>query len=157
MVGRHWLVLSRYGDNHWHFSGQPTNKQFSQLFIDFSVIPAALCPSMKAIVYRHQQAGFGRIYWRCFGTHLDNSLAVPEAAPRWTADDEAKWCAAQDCKSGWLPYINMTKQFDPLKVASDYGREIGVAPPVVGPISRGLHVRGLFRIDHRLSRLHVAK
>jgi hypothetical protein len=82
--------------------------------------------AMKAIVYRHQQTGFGRIYWRCFGTHLDNSLAVPEAAPRWTEEDEAKWCAAQECKSGWLPYINMTKQFDPLKVASDYGREIGV-------------------------------
>ena len=82
--------------------------------------------AMKAIVYRHEQAGFGRIYWRCFGTHLDNSLAVPEAAPRWTDDDEAKWCEAQGCKSGWLPYINMTKQFDPLKVASDYGREIGV-------------------------------
>ncbi len=82
--------------------------------------------AMKAIVYRHQQTGFGRIYWRCFGTHLDNSVAVPEAAPHWTDEDEAKWCATQDCKSGWLPYINMTKQFDPLKVASDYGREIGV-------------------------------
>ena len=57
MVGRHWLVLSRYGDNHWHFSGQPTNKQSSQLFIDFSVIPAALCPSMKAIVYRYLRRG----------------------------------------------------------------------------------------------------
>ena len=39
---------------------------------------------IRAIVYRHRQAGFGRIYWRAFGSHLDNSLAVPEAAPRWT-------------------------------------------------------------------------
>ena len=38
----------------------------------------------RAIVYRHKQAGFGRVYWRVFGSHLDNSLAVPEAAPRWT-------------------------------------------------------------------------
>jgi hypothetical protein len=31
----------------------------------------------------------------------------------------------QDAKAGWLKYINMTRRFDPLKVAVDYGREIG--------------------------------
>jgi hypothetical protein len=56
-IGGHWLILSRYGDDRWHFAGQPTNKQSSQLFIDFSVIPAPLCPSMKAIVYRYLRRG----------------------------------------------------------------------------------------------------
>lgn len=57
MVGRYWLVLSRYGDTCWHFAGQPTNKQFNESFIDFSSIPAPLCPSMKAIVYRYLRRG----------------------------------------------------------------------------------------------------
>ena len=34
---------------------------------------------IRAMIYRHRQAGFGRIYWRCFGTFLDNSLSVPAA------------------------------------------------------------------------------
>jgi len=79
---------------------------------------------IRAMVYRHQQAGFGRIYWRCFGTHLDNSLAVPEAASRWTEADEQRWCKQQNCKSGWMPYINLARRFDPLKVAVDYGNTI---------------------------------
>src|SRR5262249_17631306 len=29
---------------------------------------------VRAIVYRHAQAGFGRLYWRAYGSHLDNSL-----------------------------------------------------------------------------------
>ncbi len=78
---------------------------------------------IRAIVYRHQQAGFGRIYWRCFGTHLDNSWAVPEAAPRWTEADEKRWCLRQNCKAGWMPYINLARRFDPLRVAVDYGRK----------------------------------
>ncbi|MBM4086705.1 MAG: hypothetical protein FJ272_18115, partial [Planctomycetes bacterium] len=77
---------------------------------------------IRAIAYRHRQAGFGRIYWRCFGTHLDNSLAVPEAAPRWTEADEQRWCQRQNSKSGWMPYIHLEKKFDPLKVAVEYGR-----------------------------------
>ena len=36
---------------------------------------------VRAIVHRHAQAGFGRIYWRAYGSHLDNSLAVPAASP----------------------------------------------------------------------------
>jgi hypothetical protein len=80
---------------------------------------------VRAIVYRHKQAGFGRIYWRAFGSHLDNSLAVPEAAPRWTEADEKRWCEAQHCKAGWFPYLNLTKKFDPLKVAVEYGEKNG--------------------------------
>ncbi|MBI3467004.1 MAG: hypothetical protein HY000_28655 [Planctomycetes bacterium] len=37
---------------------------------------------------------------------LDNSLAVPEAAPRWTDADEERWCRAQGCKAGWVAYAN---------------------------------------------------
>lgn len=81
---------------------------------------------LRAMVYRHQQTGFGRIYWRCFGTHLDNSLAVPEAVPRWTEADEERWCAQQDCAVGWRPYLELPRRFDPLQVAVEYGREIGV-------------------------------
>ena len=80
---------------------------------------------IRAIVYRHRQAGFGRVYWRCFGTHLDNSLAVKEAAPRWTEADEQRWCQRQNCKAGWMPYIDLARKFDPVKVAVHYGKETG--------------------------------
>ena len=79
---------------------------------------------IRAIVYRHQQTGFGRVYWRCFGTHLDNSWDVPEAAPRWSETDEERWCRKQNCKAGWMSFINLARRFDPLKTAADYGREI---------------------------------
>jgi hypothetical protein len=80
---------------------------------------------IRAVVYRHHQAGFGRIYWRCFGTCLDNSLAVPEAAPRWTADDEEQFCKKQHTQRGWLSYIDLARRFDPLQVAVEYGRTLG--------------------------------
>ncbi len=80
---------------------------------------------VRAIVYRHAQAGFGRVYWRAYGSHLDNSLAVPEAAPKWSDADEARWCKSQNTKLGWLPYINLTKKYDPLKVAVEYGDKVG--------------------------------
>jgi hypothetical protein len=79
--------------------------------------------AIRAIVYRHQQAGFGRIYWRCFGSHLDTSLDVPEAAARWTEADEKRWCQAQHCQLGWMPYINLPRRFDPLKEAVEYGKK----------------------------------
>ncbi len=78
---------------------------------------------IKAIVYRHQQAGFGRIYWRAFGSTLDNTVALEEAAPRWSEADDKAWCARQKCKAGWLPYYDLTRKFDPLKVAVDYGKD----------------------------------
>jgi hypothetical protein len=80
---------------------------------------------IRAIVYRHREAGFGRVYWRAFGSHLDNSLAVPEAAPRWTDADEQRWCKAQQCAAGWKAYIDLTRRFDPLKVAAEYGDKAG--------------------------------
>jgi hypothetical protein len=80
---------------------------------------------IRAVVYRHARAGFGRIYWRAYGSHLDNSLAVPEAAPVWTAADEKRWCKAQKCKVGWKAYIDLARKFDPLKVAVAYGAKTG--------------------------------
>lgn len=79
---------------------------------------------IRAVVYRHQQSGFGRIYWRCYGTYLDNSLSVPEAAPRWTVADETRYVEKEKCQVGWMPYIELSRRFDPLKVAIEYGRTI---------------------------------
>lgn len=76
---------------------------------------------IRAICYRHRQSGFGRIYWRAYGSCLDNTLDVPEAAPRWTDADEERWCKTQKCEVGWMPYNNLPKKFDPLKVAVEYG------------------------------------
>jgi hypothetical protein len=50
-------------------------------------------------------------------------MAVPEAAARWTRADEARWNKAQKTKAGWQAYINLTKKFDPLKVAVEYGKK----------------------------------
>jgi hypothetical protein len=79
---------------------------------------------VRAVVYRHGQAGFGRIYWRTYGTYLDNSLSIPEAAPRWSEKDEAAYIAREKTKAGWMPYIDLSRRFDPLKVAVEYGRTI---------------------------------
>jgi hypothetical protein len=81
---------------------------------------------IRAVVYRHVQAGFGRIYWRSYGTCLDNSLSVPEAAPRWTAADEEAYCKRENIKAGWMRYIDLSRRFDPLEVAVKYGEEQGV-------------------------------
>lgn len=80
---------------------------------------------IHAMIWRHQQAGFGRIYWRCFGTCLDNSMAVPAAAPRWSDEDEEAFKKRNHCNAGWSNYFGLAKRFDPLKVAVDYGRTIG--------------------------------
>ena len=80
---------------------------------------------IQAMIWRHQQAGFGRIYWRCFGTCLDNSLAVPAATPRWSEQDEANFKTKNHCVAGWNEYFGLAKRFDPLKVAVEYGRTIG--------------------------------
>ncbi len=78
---------------------------------------------VRAIIYRHREAGFGRVYWRAFGSHLDTSTEVPEAAARWSEADEKRWTTAQHCPAGWQPYIDITKKFDPLKVAVEYGKK----------------------------------
>jgi hypothetical protein len=80
---------------------------------------------ISAIVYRHAQAGFGRIYWRIYGSHLDNSVTVPEAAAVWSDADEKRWCKAQNCKVGWKSYIDLTRRFDPFAVAVAYGAKAG--------------------------------
>jgi hypothetical protein len=80
---------------------------------------------IRAIVYRHREAGFGRIYWRAFGSSLDNTLALREAAPRWTEVEEKAWLRSQKCKAGWLDYFGLTRKFDPLKVAVEYGKANG--------------------------------
>lgn len=81
---------------------------------------------IRAIVYRHRQAGFGQVYWRCYGTFLDHSSAVPEAAPRWSAADEKRWARNQKSQVAWQPYIDLAKRFDPLKVAVEYGKRNGI-------------------------------
>lgn len=81
---------------------------------------------VKASVYRHQQAGMSRIYWRAFGSHLDNSVEVPEATARWTDADEQRWCKTKGCTVGWKPYLDLPKKFDPVKEAVAYGKQIGV-------------------------------
>lgn len=52
-----WIVLNRYGDDRWQFSGQPTNKQPSEQTLDFGSVPAPLRASMKAILYRYVRRG----------------------------------------------------------------------------------------------------
>jgi hypothetical protein len=76
---------------------------------------------VRAIIYRHRQAGFGRVYWRAFGSALDHTFNLPEAAPRWSEADEKRWCKAQGCEAGWAAMDAVVKKFDMLKVAVDYG------------------------------------
>lgn len=80
---------------------------------------------IRAMIWRHREAGFGRIYWRCFGTCLDNSPAVPAAAPRWSDQDEAEFMKKNNCVAGWNKYFGLARRFDPLQVAVEYGRGIG--------------------------------
>lgn len=80
---------------------------------------------IKAMIYRHRESGFGRIYWRCFGTFLDNSLSVPAAAAKWTAADDEAWIKKQNVKAGWQKYIDLSKRFDPLAVAVAAGKDLG--------------------------------
>jgi hypothetical protein len=80
---------------------------------------------IRAIIYRHHASGFGRVYWRTYGTFLDNSLSVPEAVAQWTAADDEAWMKKQNAAAGWMQYIHLAERFDPLAVAAAYGREIG--------------------------------
>jgi hypothetical protein len=80
---------------------------------------------IRAMIYRHRESGFGRIYMRVYGTCLDNSLSVPEAAPRWSEKDDEGWIKKQNTQAGWQKYFDLPKRFDPLAVAVAYGREAG--------------------------------
>lgn len=57
MVNGRWSVMSRYGDIRWSFADQPTNKQPSHMFVNFSVIPSPLRTSLKAVIYRYLRRG----------------------------------------------------------------------------------------------------
>lgn len=81
---------------------------------------------LRAIVYRHEKAGFGRVYFRCWGSHLDSSAAIPDANPRWTDADEKAFIAKQGTVLGWRPYLDFVKKTDLLKVTSDYAKERGI-------------------------------
>jgi Glycosyl hydrolase-like 10 len=81
---------------------------------------------VKGMIYRHEKAGFGRVYMRCWGSTMDNSHGVPDANPRWTPADDEAFRKANKCAAGWKAYIDMPEHFDPLKVAVDYGKERGV-------------------------------
>src|SRR5262249_3158235 len=87
---------------------------------------AATADDIKAMLWRHERAGFGRVYLRCWGTHLDNSHAVPEARPRWTEADEAAYCKSNGTLAGWRPSLDLPTKFDFVKVASDYGKARGL-------------------------------
>ena len=78
---------------------------------------------IKAMIWRHEQAGFGRVYLRCWGSTLDTSVAVPEANARWTDADEVAYRKANGSAAGWRPYLDLPKKFDLLQVASAYGAE----------------------------------
>jgi hypothetical protein len=81
---------------------------------------------IRAVVYRHKEGGFGRIYWRCYGSSSDNSPRFRDARPRWSDQDEAAYREKYRVPVGWMPYIRATERFDPLRVAHEYGRRIGV-------------------------------
>jgi hypothetical protein len=81
---------------------------------------------IKGIIYRHERAGFGRVYWRCWGSHLDNSLAIPDVNALWTDANDEAFRKANKCAAGWKTYLDLPKQFDPLKVAVDYGKDRGI-------------------------------
>ena len=57
---------------------------------------------VRAIVYRHKQAGFGRIYWRCFSNHQDTRLDNPDSAARWSAADGPRRAGSTIARrAGW--------------------------------------------------------
>src|SRR5437868_4399832 len=81
---------------------------------------------IRAVVYRNKEAGFGRIYWRSYGTCSDHSLKFRDAAPRWSDEDDARYRTHFGVSTGWMPYIRACERFDPLQVAAEYGRKIGI-------------------------------
>ena len=56
---------------------------------------------VKGMIYRHERAGFGRVYLRCWGSQLDNSHAVPDANPRWTAAEDEAYPAQNADRKEW--------------------------------------------------------
>src|SRR6266702_3933252 len=56
-VDGQWVIVSRYGDENWKIVGQATNKQLSEGYADFALLPVAFRPVMKAILYRYMRRG----------------------------------------------------------------------------------------------------
>lgn len=81
---------------------------------------------VRASIYRHQRAGFGRVYFRAWGSACDTSCTVPGAAPRWTDEDEKKFMKEFQCSNGWKYYIDIIRQHDLMKIAAEEGKKRGV-------------------------------
>ncbi len=39
-VEENWVILSRYGDDHWQFTGQPTNRSDGHSYLNFNRVPS---------------------------------------------------------------------------------------------------------------------
>lgn len=56
-VEENWVILSRYGDDHWQFTGQPTNRSDAHSYLNFNRVPAPFRAVTKAIMYRYLRRG----------------------------------------------------------------------------------------------------
>lgn len=81
---------------------------------------------VRASIYRHARAGFGRVYFRAWGSACDTSCAVPDAAPHWTEQDEKKFMEEFKCTGGWQYYIDLIRKHDFMKIAAEEGKARGL-------------------------------
>lgn len=56
-VEKHWVILSRYGDDRWQLTGLPTNRRNAHSYLNFHRIPAPFRMVMKTVVYRYLRRG----------------------------------------------------------------------------------------------------
>ncbi|VVO40615.1 integrase [Pseudomonas fluorescens] len=56
-VEGHWVILSRYADDHWQLDGMPTICPDYRRRLDFQRVPAPFRSAMKAVVYRYLRRG----------------------------------------------------------------------------------------------------
>jgi hypothetical protein len=56
-VDKHWVILSRYGDDIWQIDGFTSNIPANKKQLDFSTVPSAFRSVMKAILYRYLRRG----------------------------------------------------------------------------------------------------
>lgn len=56
-VDRHWIIISRYGDDIWQLDGFSSNVQANQKLLDFDRVPPAFRSVMKAMLYRYLRRG----------------------------------------------------------------------------------------------------
>lgn len=81
---------------------------------------------IRAMIYRHAQAGFGRVYFRAWGSALDTSFGLAEAAPRWTDEDEKKFITDTKFEAGWKNYVDLIRKHDLMREAVDEGNKHGI-------------------------------